>query len=256
MDSPALNYKDRMKEILEKQEKRLFYPSYAEALRAPSPPVPTRPSLDTRTLITPEMFNPHIYTAPKKFEPKVFDGTTSGKIFAREMQRHLDTLTNVPDYQKALIWLSYMKGPKVRDWARKMHYVAGIRIGQGVWDGYNDPAILPWFKRAFELGYGQTLEERDAIKELLKLRMKKGDVETYVKKFEILRRTVDWPENNVGTITQFQRGLGTTHTREIHERKIPRPITLKDWYAAARNQWKETKAKETHEAVKIGRAHV
>ena len=70
-----------MKEILEKQEKRLFYPSYAEALRAPAPPIPTKPSLNTPTLIVPEMFNPHIYTAPKKFEPRVFDGTTDGKAF-------------------------------------------------------------------------------------------------------------------------------------------------------------------------------
>ena len=102
VDSPAINYKDRMKEILEKQEKRLFYPSYAEALRAPALPIPTRPSPNTPTLIAPEMFNPHIYAAPKKFEPKVFDETTNGKVFARDMQRHLDTLTNVPDYQKVL----------------------------------------------------------------------------------------------------------------------------------------------------------
>ena len=80
--------------------------------------------------------------------------------------------------------------------------------------------------------------------------MKKGDVETYIKKFEILRRAVEWPEENIGTITQFQRGLGATHTREIRERKIPRPITLKDWYAAARNQWKEAKTEEIREVVK------
>ena len=86
VDSPAINYKDKMKEILEKQGKRLFYPSYTEALRASAPPIPTKPSLYTPTLITPEMFNPLIYTAPKKFKPKVFDGTTNGKIFAHEMQ--------------------------------------------------------------------------------------------------------------------------------------------------------------------------
>ena len=143
-----------------------------------------------------------------------------------------------------------MRGPKVRDWARKMQYVTGIRIGQGVWNGYNDPVILPWFKRAFELGYEQTLEERGAIKELLKLRIKKGDVETYIRKFDILRRTVNWPEENIGTITQFQRGLGATHTREIREGKAPRPITLKDWYTAARNQWKRAKTEEIREAVK------
>ena len=43
---------------------------------------------------------------------------------------NLDTLENIPDYQKVLVWLSYMKGPKVRDWAKKMQYVAGMRISQ------------------------------------------------------------------------------------------------------------------------------
>ena len=132
----------------------------------------------------------HIYTAPKKFEPKVFDGTTNGKVFAREMQQHLDTLTDILNYQKVLIWLSYMRGSKVRDWAKRMQYVAGMRISQDVWDGYNDPTILPWFKRAFKLGYEHTLEERSALKELLKLQMKKGDVKTYIKKSKALRRSV------------------------------------------------------------------
>ena len=80
--------------------------------------------------------------------------------------------------------------------------------------------------------------------------MKKGDVETYIEKFETLRRSVDWPEETIGTITQFQCGLGAMHTREIREGKIPRPVTLKDWYAAARNQWKGAKTEGIREAVK------
>ena len=80
--------------------------------------------------------------------------------------------------------------------------------------------------------------------------MKKGDIETYIRKFETLRRTVDWLEETIGTITQFQRRLGATHTCEIHEGKIPRPITLKDWYTAARNQWKEIETKKIHKEVK------
>ena len=80
--------------------------------------------------------------------------------------------------------------------------------------------------------------------------MKKGDVETYIRKFETLRKSVDWPEENNGTITQFQCGLGAMHTCEIREGMIPHLITLKDWYTAAQNQWKEIKTKEIHEEVK------
>ena len=80
--------------------------------------------------------------------------------------------------------------------------------------------------------------------------MKKGDVETYIKKFETLRRSIGWPEDRNGTITQFQRRLGATHTCKVHEGTIPCLITLRDWYAAAQNQWKGTKSKEICEEVK------
>ena len=66
--------------------------------------------------------------------------------------------------------------------------------------------------------------------------MKKGDVETYIERFETLRRSVDWLEENNGTITQFQRGLGATHTRKVREGKAPHPITLKDCVTAPRGR--------------------
>ena len=79
--------------------------------------------------------------------------------------------------------------------------------------------------------------------------MKKGDVKAYIRKFKTLRKSVDWPEENNGMITQFQCGLGMMHTHEIHKGMAPHPITLKDWYAVARNQWEAIKTEETHEEV-------
>jgi hypothetical protein len=76
------------------------------------------------------------------------------------------------------------------------------------------------------------------MKALLKLWMTKGDVKTYIEQFETLRRSISWPENANGMILSFQRGLGRTHTAEIQTGKIPCPVTLRDWYAVVRNQWK------------------
>jgi hypothetical protein len=68
--------------------------------------------------------------------------------------------------------------------------------------------------------------------------MKKGDVEGYIKQFEVLRKSAGWSEDKQGTILQFRRGLGSTHNREVHNTKVQRPVTLQDWYKHACNQWK------------------
>jgi hypothetical protein len=77
--------------------------------------------------------------------------------------------------------------------------------------------------------------------------MSKGDVEAYIERFEALRKSAKRPEDSQGTLWMFQHGLGTTHTREIQARKVPHPTTLEEWYAMARNQWKE--GKEVNETI-------
>jgi hypothetical protein len=63
---------------------------------------------------------------PMKNQPKVFDGTTDEKVFAHQIETYCRAIRNVMPYQKILIQLSYMKGPRVKDWANKMYKEASM----------------------------------------------------------------------------------------------------------------------------------
>ena len=132
-----------------------------------------------------------------------------------------------------------MRGPEVKEWVKKVQYVIKLKLQLGDFKGENDPAIWPWFERHFQLKYKQG-EDRsaEATKALLKLQMKKGDVEGYIKQFEVLRKFAGWSEDKQGTILQFQCGLGSTHNCKVHNTKVQRPVTLQDWYKHVHNQWK------------------
>ena len=71
-----------MKKVLQMQEQKPHC-SYANILRTPVPSTTKKWPAD---LIPPEQFNAQAHVAPKKFEPKIFDGTTSTDIFSRDMK--------------------------------------------------------------------------------------------------------------------------------------------------------------------------
>ena len=135
------------------------------------------------------------------------------------MKRHLNTLTNTSNFKKALVWLSYMRGSEVKEWVKKVQYVVKLKLQLGDFKGENDPAIWPWFEQHFNFKYRQD-KNAEATKALLKLRMKKGDVEGYIKQFEVSRKSAGWPEDKQGTILQFQHGLGSMHNREVCDTKV------------------------------------
>jgi transcription factor SPN1 len=243
MDSQKIqSYQDKMEKIFQGQKKRMLHLSYADAARKTKPsPVATtntkkRKSSDDQSLIAPEAFKGQSYAFKGK-QPNVFDGTSDEKVFVRKVEAYCRAIGNVSPYKKILIQLSYMRGPKVKNWVSKIYKEASLRVSLDI-NTRNDPALWVWFRQVFSLKYGDTVEKGKALKTLLKLRMTKGDVETYIKRFEVLRRSVGWPEDSQGTVVLFQRGLGPTNTREIQTGTIPRPTTLAEWYAAARNQWK------------------
>ena len=142
-------------------------------------------------------------------------------------------------FKKALIWLSYMRGPEVKEWVKKVQYIIKLKLQLGDFKGENDPAIWPWFKQHFNFEYKQGEDKNTkTTKALLKLRMKKGNVEGYIKQFEILRKSAGWLEDKQGTILQFRCGLESTHNCEVHDTKVQQPVTLQDWYKHVHNQWK------------------
>ena len=112
------SWKDRMKKVLQTQEQKPCH-SYADTLCTPvSPSTKKWPN----NLVPPEQFNVQAHVAPKKFKPKVFNRTTNTDVFSRNMKWHLNTLTNTLSFKKALVWLSYMRGPEVKEWVKKVQY--------------------------------------------------------------------------------------------------------------------------------------
>ena len=97
-----------------------------------------------------------------------------------------------------------MRGPEVKELVKKVQYIVKLKIQLGDFKGENNPAIWPWFKQHFNIEYKQGEDKNtEATKTLLKLRMKKGDVEGYIKQFETLRKLAGWSEDKQGTILQF-----------------------------------------------------
>ena len=181
-----------MKKVLWTQEQETHC-SYADTLRTS---VPSSMKKWPANLILPKLFNMQAYVAPKKFEPKVFNGTTSTDVFSHDMKQHLNTLTNTLSFKKALIWLSYMKGPEVKEWVKKVQYVVKLKLQLGDFKGENNPTIWPWFERHFNLKYKQGEDKNtEATKALLKLWMKKGDVKGYIKQFAALSKSTGWSED-------------------------------------------------------------
>jgi hypothetical protein len=210
MDSPKTqNYKDKMEEVLQRQEKTttpsyadmntvqqldeqtrkaLRYkdatttrPLYADAVRTTTRIAIAKKNPDNQSRIALGTSNERLFVAtPVENQPKIFEGTTNGRIFARQVEAYCRTIEGVSPYQKILIQLSYMKGPKVKDWVNKMYKEASIRVSHDI-NARDDPALWIWFQQTFDLGYEDTKERYEAMKALLKLRVTKGDIETYIK---------------------------------------------------------------------------
>ena len=89
-----------------------------------------------------------------------------------------------------------------------MQYVTKIRLQLKDFKGKNDPAIWPWFERHFNLKYKWGDDKSvEASKALLKLQMRKGNVEGYIKQFKVLRKSAGWSEDKQGTFSNFDASL-------------------------------------------------
>ena len=75
--------------------------------------------------------------------------------------------------------------------------------------------------------------------------MQGNALDEFIAEFEHLRSEARWSSNDIGTITQFQRGLNTGLLKAIVQHVCPRPRMLREWFDAARKQhdiWNELKA--------------
>jgi hypothetical protein len=101
------------------------------------------------------------------------------------------------------------------------------------------------FERDFRSAFTDSQKQLTAHQKFLKVKMVGNSLDEYIAEFEHLRSEAGWTSNDIGTITQFRRGLNTGLLKAIVQHVRPRPRTLREWFEAAREQhdiWNELKA--------------
>jgi len=137
-------------------------------------------------------------------------------------------------YKRVALCLNYMKGRNVEDWTddRQAKMDADVAYGQG----HNEEHHWNEFKAAFDLTYTNIGEAVNAEHEIERLRMEKGDLDTYIATFNKLAGLAGYSPSDRGALALFKKGLPMPLNLSIVQHTNPRPDTLVDWQKAAREQ--------------------
>ena len=101
------------------------------------------------------------------------------------------------------------------------------------------------FLRDFQLAFTNTTKVQSAHQELLNLKMKPGDLNSYISSFKHLHTHAGWGADDTGTIMLFKKGLTNGLHPTVLKKTTPHPDTLRGWFEAMRKQyelWAEIKA--------------
>ena len=94
------------------------------------------------------------------------------------------------------------------------------------------------FLRDFQVAFTNTTKVQSAHQELLNLKMKPGDLDSYIFSFEHLCTCAGWGVDDAGTIMLFKKGLINGLHRAVLEKTTPHPDTLCGWFEAVCKQYK------------------
>ena len=139
--------------------------------------------------------------------------------------------------------LSYIHGKRVDNWVKYTLNKVDRTLAQGVQP--QQEALWNMFLRDFQLAFTDTTKVQSAHQELLDLKMKPGDLNSYISSFEHLRTCAGWGADDAGTVMLFKKGLINRLHRTVLEKTMPHPDTLRGWFEAVRKQyklWAEIKA--------------
>jgi Ty3 transposon capsid-like protein len=175
--------------------------------------------------------------------PTVFteDCTESNKFLKEFKQWKLlnrDHIEMKQVYNRILMALTYIKGPRVDDWqeARLDELVNSNLVP-------DDEALWTNFEQKFKDAYTDSNKKRAAYDKLMTLQMKGGDIDTYIATFNNLLAKAGWTQGEEAA-DFFQKGLEDGVKREILRRQTW-PITLQEWQEAARDKTNHYKARQS-----------
>jgi hypothetical protein len=140
------------------------------------------------------------------------------------------TLFDIP-YKWVALCLSYMKGPKVEDWAEVQQEFMNDRKSTERLATFESH----WrdFKKAFKDTFMDIAESIKAENDLKNLKMMNSDIDSYIATFTKLLKMAGYLETEHSSLTLFKQGLpGGLNICIINNSTTP-PNTLRGWIEAA-----------------------
>jgi hypothetical protein len=153
--------------------------------------------------------------------------------------------------QRLALALTYINGPKVKEWANQQLLLARQRVAGGM--NPQDEQIWELFKADFENTWKDTAVIEDAQLKLDRLEMGKDvNLEDYIANFNALISELQWAHNHPGTVRAFQQGLRAGLLQSIYrQRPWPDEADLQAWQDSAREE--ETRNQKIRQNVGWGR---
>ena len=146
-------------------------------------------------------------------------------------------------YKRVALCISYMRGPRVEDWADERQEHMDKEVADGLVKEYEGHWVD--FRKAFQNTFTDLAEGITAEKDLKELRMKEGDIDTYIATFKKLARLAGYDEKEHGLISIFKKGLPNGLALRIIQHSSSIPETLEGWMTEARQQ--QLRYLQTHE---------
>jgi Retrotransposon gag protein len=178
-----------------------------------------------------------------RLPPTVFTGDrTKSDKFLKEFKQwrllNCDHNEMKQPYNRVLMALTYIKGPRVEDWQEaRLEELTNTNLHP------DDEALWTTFEQKFKDTYTNSNKKRAAYDKLMTLQMKGGDIDTYITTFDNLLAKAGWTRGEEAA-DFFQKGLENGVKREVLRRQTW-PVTLQEWQEAARDETNRYKAQQS-----------
>ena len=140
-------------------------------------------------------------------DPPVFQGDRKkADTFMNEVEKYLTLNDDVAGFRslkkKVVLVLTFMQGPEVKEWTRGM-----LQWIQQIDDHSNTDNVWRIFQRQFYLQFTNTQADSTAQKELIQLKMRFPDIDSYITDFEQTVRKALYRLGSHKMNQQFLSGL-------------------------------------------------
>ena len=160
-------------------------------------------------------------------DPPLFQGDRKkADTFMNEVKKYLTLNDNVAGFcspkKKVVLVLTFMQGPEVEEWTRGM-----LQWIQQINDHSNMDDVWRIFQRRFYLQFTDTQADPTARKELVQLKMRFPDIDSYIADFEQTVRKALYQLGSHEMNQQFLSGLPWDVAEDVM--RYPTPITYQEY---------------------------